>query len=440
MTKQTRTVIIVLSIVGFVFLLGLAAVVGVVFYAIQHNAARNTLVQKTIEINLTNPEALQARPYYDPQMGCRIRLPKGYEVEYKTIPDIERIYYAQQPGVAIGVSIMNRGLISFNDYVRANKSTILRTIKNVTLEDEGTTTIDGHAAYVLVFSFDQDTLRLRDRQVYIDGPGTKAYLIMGEAVVSAWPTVESTLDSSLATFEIGTWEEAPAPTLRTSSYRRTIPDPSATPSIPIPPTPSMAAPVPPVSSTPSMTEILVKLDSVSAAEQIWALQSLLRLKPDADYRPTVVSKLLLMSDDPDGTVRALSARGLTIWVNPASEKELLAKFRKASPQVRHNLIPAVGALKTAGAAEVLALQLTEQPERLTAMQTLIQMGPVAEPAVCTLLSTSTDRDVRRKACLILQSIGTSASLPTLNALAKDPDPLLRQTTQVTATVIRSHGH
>jgi len=79
-------------------------------------------------------------------------------------------------------------------------------------------------------------------------------------------------------------------------------------------------------------------------------------------------------------------------------------------------------LSTAEAAEVMVDNRSALA--IGVGKPLMEMGPVAAPAVARLLK-SADRKDRKMALDVLKEIGTSAELPAMRELVTDPDGIVR---------------
>jgi hypothetical protein len=106
---------------------------------------------------------------------------------------------------------------------------------------------------------------------------------------------------------------------------------------------------------------------------------------------------------------------------------LLKLLRSSDWNARQNAMKALGRLKDPAAIQPLVDVLAANPNlgQMDLNNALIRFGPAAEPAVLTLF-TEKNLETRRQACVILQVIGTTNCLPTLQNMAGDPDQSLSQ--------------
>jgi hypothetical protein len=136
-----------------------------------------------------------------------------------------------------------------------------------------------------------------------------------------------------------------------------------------------------------------------------------------DDKPADVSKALaLLLRHSDGWVQKSAAKALVVWATSEAENALVKASQSEDVFVRNPAIEALGKLKTAKAAEAVAVQMYQQNSRQEASKALKAMGPVAEDATIDCLK---DRDmwVRAEACLVLQEIGGKKSLQALRDIS-----------------------
>jgi hypothetical protein len=302
----------------------------------------------------------------------------------------------------------------------------------VTVEDEGSTTIGGVPGYVVIYTYKENGTPVRSRNILLDGPDNTVYAINNRALSAEWPQYQDTFDSSLSTFEIGKWPKPPIE-----------PAPHATTKAPVTPTPPVAPPRPVTAAPPapgSVDQALAALAGSDLAQRSAGLDFLATLTPDARRRPAVVAALLPLLDDGSLRMRRTAAKCLQVWVDGSSEPALLSQFGKESRDGRRELMPVLASLKTQSAATALAQRLGEPEDRAAAVRAMIQMGSVAEPAARNVLTTSTDKLSRPAACDVLKYIGTAASLSDLDALASGPDRTLSGAAKSAAAVIRRRNN
>ena len=90
------------------------------------------------------------------------------------------------------------------------------------------------------------------------------------------------------------------------------------------------------------------------------------------------------------------------------------------------------------AAAALAGQLKNPEGRPHAIAALLEMGPVSEKAVRTLLDDP-EANVQVDACIVLERIGTADSLDALEKLAAGPDGRARRVAAMAIAAIKRRG-
>jgi len=113
-------------------------------------------------------------------------------------------------------------------------------------------------------------------------------------------------------------------------------------------------------------------------------------------------------------IRKSAATALVLWATTNSVPALRTATSDSDFWVRKAVMQALARFPSPENAQALAARLVELGERADAVKALQTMGPVAEPAVLPYLK---DRDswVRLEACKLLGHIGTTQSLPALEA-------------------------
>jgi hypothetical protein len=148
-----------------------------------------------------------------------------------------------------------------------------------------------------------------------------------------------------------------------------------------------------------------------------ALLFLVQLRPDDADRPRVSRALNAALLDPDPAVVADALNAVRVWGSRASTAtllNLLARLRPEGAARDPRVLELLGSLQDPAAAPALAEGLTRPDELGTVVKALVALGPGAEDAVVPYLR-STSREARFAACWVLGEIGTSKSLPSLEA-------------------------
>jgi len=151
----------------------------------------------------------------------------------------------------------------------------------------------------------------------------------------------------------------------------------------------------------------------------------------------LVSAVAALAMDRDMYVQATAASFLAEHATAAQVPVLLKLLRGTDWSSRQNVVKALGRLKDPAAIQPLVDVLAANPSmaQMDLNNALIQFGPAAEPAVLKLF-VEKNTETRRQACVILQQIGTTNSLPALENLAGDPDQSLSQAAADTIRLIK----
>ena len=141
----------------------------------------------------------------------------------------------------------------------------------------------------------------------------------------------------------------------------------------------------------------------------------------------LVNAVAAMALDDDMSTQMGAASFLADHATTNQMPVLLKLLRSSDGSAQQNAMKALGRLEDPAAIQPLVDVLAANPNmgQMDLNRALIRFGPAAEPAVLTLF-TEKNTETRRQACAILQEIGTTNSLPTLQNAAGDPDQSLSQ--------------
>lgn len=186
------------------------------------------------------------------------------------------------------------------------------------------------------------------------------------------------------------------------------------------PTPKLAEPLTP-------KQILADLKSNDRIKQRLAADQLAKGKP-AEHVEEITRALedLLTGSQKDNLVCRSAVKALGQCADKGAVPVLLNLVDDSDLFLRHEVIAELGRLKDPNAATALASRVEQLSDRANASKSLVAIGPAAEQAVHPLLENK-DLHVRVEACRILGQIGTRASVPALQAAAKDRNLLLART-------------
>ena len=184
-----------------------------------------------------------------------------------------------------------------------------------------------------------------------------------------------------------------------------------------------AAPKPPETlSETDVRRLLAELDSGDSERSFKAANTLMTANVSS-----VSSDLLALLAERIGTTEnhAQSAivRLFTLYATPQHVPRLLGLLKTSDIPARTEAIQALGRLKEKRASEPLAEMVARGSDYGSAEEALKQIGPPAEEAVLRLLQEK-HLETRRRACEILQRIGTRRSLEPLREVVLASDETL----------------
>ena len=163
-----------------------------------------------------------------------------------------------------------------------------------------------------------------------------------------------------------------------------------------------------------MADLKNKDDSVRRA----ALDRLAASSPNPANHDELIKALEPLLGDAVPTVRAAAVKALAAWANADDVPTLIRALDDKDPAVLHQALAAFGRIKDPRAAERIARHMADPDLSVhaDAVQTLKQIGSIAEGEVVNYL-VADDSRVRVRACQVLMSIGTRASVPALTRSA-----------------------
>jgi HEAT repeat protein len=147
------------------------------------------------------------------------------------------------------------------------------------------------------------------------------------------------------------------------------------------------------------------------------------IRPDHPRRADAAKALERLIDISDRGLRSDVAKVLATLAGPDNVLALVRFLELEDFFGRNEVWDALAKLKDPRSAEIFASYLTKDRDR--AARALIDLGPPAEKAVQKYLSHN-DAGIRRKACEILQEIGTKASGRALTTLTQDSNQEVAQ--------------
>jgi HEAT repeat protein len=193
-----------------------------------------------------------------------------------------------------------------------------------------------------------------------------------------------------------------------------------------------------------LAQCVEDLKAAETGRRRHAAEWLSQQKPTSDdKRPRVAKALVPLLTDSDANVQDIALNATKAWLHRESVPGLIALVENKAQggrqrAQRSRAMEMLAELKDERAAPVMTRMLSVTFERGVAGQALRKMGPAAEEAVLACLS-SKDNNVRSEACRILQDIGTAKSLPSLEPLATDRDPVVSFSAKQAVNAIRQRN-
>lgn len=166
------------------------------------------------------------------------------------------------------------------------------------------------------------------------------------------------------------------------------------------------------------------LPGQSAEQQLESLRRLGVTPPVEERRSVVARSLEMLTESPSEKVRLAALRTLVEWGDRDSMPILGELLSSSDAKLRALALDALAATKDARAAEAIVPLLSKADERRAAGAALQTIGAAAEKAVLPILKTG-DRGTQVEVCNILKTIGTGASISTLQDTAKSSDEVVR---------------
>ena len=427
MTSGMKTGIIVGVSAGVLLLLCVVGAVGVVAYRALSGGSLSSTV---VPIEMHDEAALSARHYVNSAMRFRIRLPKSQFTQTKSgsseIPGAEQEFMARLGERSVGVVISDRKSASFDRFVAMNRVGLSsgKGLANLKILDEGRCNVGGMDAYELTISCVVNGIPVRQRQIYVNVPGNKVYLLQGASKESEWSANSDVFDSCFSTFEIGQFAEDP-PEAPPALARGGMPGLPATQVAPPPQPPSVRL------TFDKPAEALQFLQTGKPEERRAALSFLERTPPDPALHTQVVPAVIKLMDD--DALRYSASTTLTAWATKDDAPLLRGELERRVQQdpgsnvrdveSRKTLIKLLGGFKDAASAQALAKCLRNFFVRDETKEALTALGADAEEAVLELVG---DRDAGlvREALNLLATIGTEKSVMPLQRLAGGRDASL----------------
>ena len=197
--------------------------------------------------------------------------------------------------------------------------------------------------------------------------------------------------------------------------------------------PDMA--VPPGQADLTLDEMINQLD-IRKAGLDHALSRLAELRPDAfppEKKNQVSNALVPLVMMNSSHLHAPVMKAFAVWHSAESEPLLLAKLQSPDMGTRCRALEAIGACRDPATIPDVVRQLPTDGDK--ALGSLVAIGPASEPALLNILAASKSPNANAGVIDALAMIGTSRSLPALQAiLGQHPD---RRTAEVTREALET---
>ena len=156
-----------------------------------------------------------------------------------------------------------------------------------------------------------------------------------------------------------------------------------------------------------------------------ALETLKKKQPLDTQRSEVLKAVSPLTQDSDSWLRESAIVVMGAWGTKDTVPVLVKLLDQFDPGMRRAAIEALGKIKDATSAAVLAPLLANQSDQNEAARSLEAIGPLAEPAVLPLL-THADQRVRFEVCKLLGKIGGKDSVAAIKKLLlREQDGLVK---------------
>ncbi len=214
-----------------------------------------------------------------------------------------------------------------------------------------------------------------------------------------------------------------------------IPEPMPDP-VPEPvvrPQPTVRARPTPPPTMDELTKLLAELRSGEQPKVHHAASMLARQPVNQERRQEVAAALLALANRPDAVPGGMLGQALSPWV---AKDDIPALIKIVKGEGNHEAaIITLGNLQDAKASEALVAALERESDRGQASGALKKIGPGCERAVQTLVLKK-DPKLRIEMCEILNKVGTTSSLATLQVALNDTDFFVHVAAQNAITAIK----
>jgi HEAT repeat protein len=174
-----------------------------------------------------------------------------------------------------------------------------------------------------------------------------------------------------------------------------------------------------------VTRSLIQLKSPDVHTRKRGAAQLGRITPD-NRLTEVVAALVPQLENDDQWLVTDTVKALAVWQSAEAVPPLIQRTSDNRFLVRHEAIKALAKIKDPRAVEPILARIKEDGFQVE--DALKEMGAVAEPALIERL-TNPDREIRRRACVILKEVGGRETLKAMQSLPADSEFSVRVAAQ-----------
>jgi serine/threonine protein kinase/HEAT repeat protein len=183
-------------------------------------------------------------------------------------------------------------------------------------------------------------------------------------------------------------------------------------------------------------ETIKAIEKGSVGSRRSAIQDLTTGQLNAAQQAAASRALRPLVIDPERAVNDPARKAMKTLATPADADFLLEQLSSTDDWLRQFATDLLVQFKEPRAAKPLAELLPDTRKTHAAGRSLIALGSIAEPAVMPYLSHN-DPNARKRAAEVLGEIGTSASLPALQKVAKDSNFFAKVAAERAITAIKA---
>jgi hypothetical protein len=261
-----------------------------------------------------------------------------------------------------------------------------------------------------------------------------AFLLVATTVLSI---IFGALGSMLAQNAASAQQQNTNPSPGPQSNGQPPPEQQPNPAQPADPKPA-GNPAP--AAADAIRQLVADLESADGEKRKGAAEKLASTPVDQAQRPAVKRGLEVVLLQPDARTAPAALRALQTWGEQDDVPQLTLLFGQRDAPFHQQVIETLARFPGKAAADTLAGGLGDARDRPAICDALRNMGAVAEPSVLSRLAVPRDADEKGDICFLLADIGTQASVPVLQQMARDPDPKVAVKAFAALNLLRDRPH